>query len=59
MPRLRINYADSTDDAVCFNFNFDPVSFLTLYHICNIHTSLSSLSISKLLLAILKGQPIF
>jgi len=59
MPRLRVNYSDSTEDSVCYNFNFDPISFVTLYRICNIRISLISLSISKLLLAILKGQPTF
>jgi len=58
-PRLSINYAHSTDDAVCFNFHFEPVSFLTLYRVCNIRPSLTSFSFSKLLLAILKGQPTF
>jgi hypothetical protein len=56
-PRLSVNYAHSTDDTVCVNFHFDPVSFITLYRVCNIRTSLSSLSFSKLLFAILQGQP--
>jgi hypothetical protein len=58
-PRLSINYANSTDDIVCFDFHFDSVSFLALYRVCNIRPSLSTLSFSKLLLAILKGQPIY
>ncbi|CAF3681392.1 unnamed protein product [Rotaria sp. Silwood1] len=57
-PRLEINYADSTEDTVCFNFHFDSVSFMTLYRVCNIRLSLSSLSFSKTFLAILKGKPI-
>ncbi|CAF3929773.1 unnamed protein product [Adineta steineri] len=56
-PRLSINYGYSTDNTVCFNFHFDPVSFFTLYHVCNIHSSLSLISFSKLFLTILKGQP--
>ncbi|CAF4490152.1 unnamed protein product, partial [Rotaria sp. Silwood2] len=57
-PRLAINYADSTEDTVCFNFHFDSVSFMTLYHVCNIRLPLSFLSFSKIFPAILKGQPI-
>ncbi|CAF3969262.1 unnamed protein product [Rotaria sordida] len=57
-PRLAINYADSTEDTVCFNFYFDSVSFITLYRVCNIRLSSYSLSFTKLFLAILKGQSI-
>ncbi|CAF4389198.1 unnamed protein product, partial [Adineta steineri] len=48
-PRLSINYGYSTDNTVCFNFHFDPVSFFTLSHVCNIHSSLSLISFSKLI----------
>jgi hypothetical protein len=57
-PRLSINYANSTGDTVWFNLHFDPVSFITLYRICNIRSSLFFVSLSKLFLSILKGRPI-
>lgn len=57
-PRLTINYGDSTENSVCFNFNFDSVSFFTLCRICNVRLSLSSLSLSATFLRILQGKPI-
>jgi hypothetical protein len=58
-PRFSVDYTHSTDISVCFNFHFDSVSFLTLYRVCNNCSTFSSLSLSKLFLAILKGQPTF
>ncbi|CAF1291277.1 unnamed protein product [Adineta ricciae] len=58
-PKLSINYTYSNQTIVCFDFRFDRVSFVTLYRVCNIRPRLSSLSLTKFLLAILRGRPTF